>query len=1211
MKKRTKSLLAAFCTMALCGCLIAGSTYALFTDTANVDISVTSGKVDVVATASLVSGSSLNAVKTETRDNKVYIKGSTTELSDSDLYEFTGVDKAYSGYYYATTTDATQNKVTFTNGGEASLIENKLTISKITPGDSVKLKIGVTNNSNVSVYYRIKFYVDNEYKADDLTKTTDSKYTLFDSLNITVPVGSSCITYNKSSGMGVKSYTTAWTQLNAATGNGSVVIDETDSTIELPLNIGNSAQNKTCDIYYEVEAVQYNANIGDNQLDITYIDSNKSGAAKAQSVTTNENGETNPTTVTLTKAVANGTALSNETSTSTADTSVSVTIPSAALTTSNKSVQVSVTSTTLQDINSSLTNSISITSGSTVYAFDVTTKIDDVDAGSLSESEEYYVTSFTIEKYVSPTVYHKDEALIRYDSSATVTDSTVTNKQPATNVEYYTYNDSTGEVTVYTKSFSPFVISFLFGGGLGTEEKPYLISSALQLQGLSLTVNLENNYSGKYFKLTKDLDLSNVKTWTSIGAEDNPFKGTFDFGSNTISNIKSNNVTFPNLFAVIQDDGVINNLINDDDDVSIITIVSNKEQLKAALTDKAYILLNNNIELDEKLIIDKSITLDLNGNTIKNASESNLERLIVVGDNENFVTLTIKDSSTVDSTTGKTSGAIINTYESGWGIWSDNGSSITINGGNITTKNGIAVYLGNNSNSKEPANKGTLTITGGTFTSNAENNVYVNVGNAVISGGEFTGRVYSLNIGAYGSANITGGTFNNQINVNRALTSNLTVDELVISGGIVNGGIYLSGNATVSGTAAINGQVYISGNDGKGVLTVNGGTITTDSDSAAAIVTITHSTVNVNGGVINGYWEGIYSQSTDTINVNGGTIIGQYSAGIRAEGGATINVSDGTIYTLNYVTSSGHQPYGIYLASSSIATITGGTISANGNSAIYVNNSNAQANIYGGTITSATFNNVTYKPTYGVYLASGAVNIAQDPDNDTRTTVAISQCTNGGVYVAGGTFIMSAGTIDEISADQTALLIAGGTSTVSGGSLTGYNGVYIYKDAKVPSDGSSILTISGGTINSANNCGIYAGSGTVQILGGSIYAKWAINVAGADVTVSGSADIDAVNMAIYQSSGNSTVSGGTLDANTPVQVDGGSLTISGGVITGSRYGVYVTSGTISASNATITGNVYSVCVNEGVTATLTDCTLTGNTYGAVTINNTTSLEDGQ
>ena len=79
-----------------------------------------------------------------------------------------------------------------------------------------------------------------------------------------------------------------------------------------------------------------------------------------------------------------------------------------------------------------------------------------------------------------------------------------------------------------------------FSGGTGTEADPYKISSVADLQQLATDVNGGNNYSGKYFKVTADIDLSSISNFTPIGTEDNPFKGTFDGGGYKISNLKIN-----------------------------------------------------------------------------------------------------------------------------------------------------------------------------------------------------------------------------------------------------------------------------------------------------------------------------------------------------------------------------------------------------------------------------------------------------------------------------------------------------------------------------------------------------------------------------------------------------------------------------------------------------------------------------------------------
>ena len=76
--------------------------------------------------------------------------------------------------------------------------------------------------------------------------------------------------------------------------------------------------------------------------------------------------------------------------------------------------------------------------------------------------------------------------------------------------------------------------------GDGSKDKPYLISNDMQLAKLAHDVNNGKSFSGKYFKLTKDIDLGKA-LWTPIGVT-NPsktyfFDGKFDGDGHTISNM--------------------------------------------------------------------------------------------------------------------------------------------------------------------------------------------------------------------------------------------------------------------------------------------------------------------------------------------------------------------------------------------------------------------------------------------------------------------------------------------------------------------------------------------------------------------------------------------------------------------------------------------------------------------------------------------------
>ncbi len=75
-----------------------------------------------------------------------------------------------------------------------------------------------------------------------------------------------------------------------------------------------------------------------------------------------------------------------------------------------------------------------------------------------------------------------------------------------TEVDKYYYDVNAGTVTFTTDDFSVFSAEYKYAGGLGTEEKPYLIATAEQLKVASETE------SGKYLKLVSDIALLNIVT---------------------------------------------------------------------------------------------------------------------------------------------------------------------------------------------------------------------------------------------------------------------------------------------------------------------------------------------------------------------------------------------------------------------------------------------------------------------------------------------------------------------------------------------------------------------------------------------------------------------------------------------------------------------------------------------------------------------------
>lgn len=153
MKKRF--LLVSLLTIAICFCLISGATYALFTSESEVNITVSSGKVNVVAKVENVQ---------------------TWSLEDD--------------YAAAGRTDGT-----FTQGGSAVYADGTLTLDKLIPGDRVTFNIAGENSSNVSAQYRVVISCDQAYK-------------LMEGIELTI----NGVTYTS-----FYSYQTAWATLPALT----------------------------------------------------------------------------------------------------------------------------------------------------------------------------------------------------------------------------------------------------------------------------------------------------------------------------------------------------------------------------------------------------------------------------------------------------------------------------------------------------------------------------------------------------------------------------------------------------------------------------------------------------------------------------------------------------------------------------------------------------------------------------------------------------------------------------------------------------------------------------------------------------------------------------------------------------------------------------------------------------------------------------------
>lgn len=206
MKK--KVLLTSIATIALCLCLIAGSTFALFTSQSQANIAVTAGKVNVVATIK--------------KDSLLtWSLNETTARTDGS----------------------------FANGGSADIKDTgELVIDRMTPGDVVQFTINVTNNSNVAIKYKVNA---------TSTVNTENTVDLSDALVTTAEINGVTYTMNKSNkSAGMTEYAAAGVTNGVGDGITSITV-----TVTFPNGTAehdNQYQNGTAKIVFTVEAVQSN-----------------------------------------------------------------------------------------------------------------------------------------------------------------------------------------------------------------------------------------------------------------------------------------------------------------------------------------------------------------------------------------------------------------------------------------------------------------------------------------------------------------------------------------------------------------------------------------------------------------------------------------------------------------------------------------------------------------------------------------------------------------------------------------------------------------------------------------------------------------------------------------------------------------------------------------------------------------------------------------
>lgn len=217
MKK--KILLSSIMTIAVCFCLIVGSTYALFTDSQTMNIAVTSGTVDITA----------EIVKPVVTSAKPLANGG---YDYPDMPVSVNADGSFEGSF--------ANGGTVTYAVDAQTNTPALSIDKITPGDAVKFQIVGTNESDVNIKYRCVIEL-----VDGDKEFFDGEY------GLTVLIDG--VEYDYHDGFSSK-----WVELTI---NDSKDITFHTVEIKLPIEAGNEYQGLAAKLNVTLEAVQGNANV--------------------------------------------------------------------------------------------------------------------------------------------------------------------------------------------------------------------------------------------------------------------------------------------------------------------------------------------------------------------------------------------------------------------------------------------------------------------------------------------------------------------------------------------------------------------------------------------------------------------------------------------------------------------------------------------------------------------------------------------------------------------------------------------------------------------------------------------------------------------------------------------------------------------------------------------------------------------------------------
>lgn len=504
-----------------------------------------------------------------------------------------------------------------------------------------------------------------------------------------------------------------------------------------------------------------------------------------------------------------------------------------------------------------------------------------------------------------------------------------------------------------------------------------------------------------------------------------------------------------------------------------------KEAISVA-SNNSIIKLMDDYEDTVEATIDKNITFDTNGYTWTRNVVTNIEagsNLIVTGN-----------------------GKMVKTLNSSVSTGSD---SLFYNKGILTLNyDGILQYNTNVDTTISPVmyasidNYGTVSINKANFINNKTRAISNNQNASLtITGGTITtdgGRAINNNGGNVNIKKITIETTDARA-INNEGNGSVTVNEAIIK---------------TTDARAIQ-------NDGNGTITINSGNFDTQKINieSRVIVNASGGTICINGGSITGTNERtVQNDKTGKIIITGGTISSSNSNTIYNNANGTIEISGGTLKA------DGSQV--IYNNANGIIKMSNGTITATG-TGIY--NNAGEVIISNGSITTTGARVIQNEGTGSISIKGGTFksSLARAIQNEVNGSITIEGgfiTSDGGTSLfnnGSGTISINEGVVMSINA-RSIQNEMNGTIYINGGTITAQEGSTVYNK------GDGVIKITDGILTVKKDtspvCVYNYGSGTIYISGGKMTATY--------LTTAGTGS----KKAYYnKGTGTITVTGGTFD----------------------------------------------------------------------------------